>query len=114
MKDLCKAMGICWHEPVPMNTNRIKVHYRCSVCMKHVPKNWHIDPTDEAFLWRALTYMMGREDWVRFYAHQNVVYSRSETDRYIGDEGFIKWLLLDPARFIALADEWCREHKKGE
>jgi hypothetical protein len=81
----------------------------------------HLDlnpsPTDEAFCWRALQYMMGRGDYNEFdksiwYKYHNEVINWRDGDK---PSDYLKWLLSDPARFIELADEWCREHpEKGE
>jgi hypothetical protein len=128
MKDLCKAMGI-----------EVKVEVKCSLAGKRsgclylfsedvtccgslgTRKCEHAkgvampgpDPTDPAFCWRALQYMMGRGDWVLFDNHAYGIWWKAEHE--MDSALYIKWLLSDPARFIELADEWCREHtEKGE
>lgn len=125
MKDLAKAMGV-----------EVEVDVKCSLAGKRsgcpymfsedvtccgslgTRKCEHAkdvampgpDPTDEAFCWRALQYMMGREDWRGFH--------NQTWDEYVADDrtwsvgGFFPWLLSDPARFVSLCAEWCREHEE--
>jgi hypothetical protein len=71
-------------------------------------------PTDPAFCWRVLQYMMGREDWEKFYDETWTIAKRDCFPTLYNYQAsrFTKWLLSDPARFIGLADEWCREHKE--
>ena len=112
MKDLCKAMGIEWHEFLTAKEATYPMECRCG---RPLTKANHVnpDPTDPAFCWRALTYMLGREDWARFY--HDMWYKYTMEQRAWTASGYIPWLLSDPAQFIELADEWCREHtEKGE
>jgi hypothetical protein len=125
MKDLCAAMGI-----------EVKVEVKCSLAGKRsgclylfsedvtccgslgTRKCEHAkdvampgpDPTDPAFCWRALQYMMGRGDWGKFLNHAAEEFYHFQVDWNLRD--FTRWLLSDPAWFIGLADEWCREHKE--
>lgn len=125
MKDLCAAMGI-----------EVKVEVKCSLAGKRsgcsylfsedvtccgslgTRKCEHAkdvampgpDPTDEAFCWRTLQYMMQREDWGQFFDTTWL-----DKSRKVWADKYVQWLLSDPAQFIALANEWCREHpEKGE
>ena len=117
MKDLCKAMGIEWHE---WETNYEYIDGRpvapgpviCKDCGKLMlgPEDENPSPTDPAFCWRALQYMMGRGDWGKFLNHAAEEFYHFQVDWNLRD--FTRWLLSDPAWFIGLADEWCREHKE--
>ena len=124
MKDLCKAMGIEWHE---WETTYEYIDGRpvapgpviCKDCGKLMlgPEDENPSPTDPAFCWRALTYMAQREDWDEFYMSCTRRYKAELVILLWKDvtEGSVTRWLLDPARFIDLADEWCREHtEKGE
>jgi hypothetical protein len=125
MKDLCKAMGI-----------EVEVDVKCSLAGKRpgcpymfsedvtccgslgTRKCEHAkdvampgpDPTDEAFCWRALQYMMGREDWARFYTDMWDKYTVEQREWSV--YGYIPWL-TDPARFVKLCADWCRDHEEA-
>lgn len=90
---LAEAMGRCWHDDPSVMI--------CGKCGEAEPSN--PSPTDEAFCWRTLQYMMQREDWPLLY------WSNAETRPDLTHDQFIKWL-LDPARFIGLCDEWCSKN----
>ena len=111
MKDLCAAMGVCWHEDMS-EYGKPSGAMLCRWCGRMFPGD-HVrnpSPTDPAFCWRALQYMLHRDDWNDFY------YSNQEEwlFRDPSDKNYYSWL-FDPARFIELANEWCREHtEKGE
>jgi hypothetical protein len=117
MKDLAKAMGIEWHgytDDVTPSGN-----YRMCLCGRaYIIRENHVNPspTDPAFCWQALQYMMGREDWGLF--HFWCVWVKCEKEYWFyerqphHDARVIKWLLSDPARFIELADDWVREHEE--
>ena len=116
MKDLCKAMGICWHEPsdpycvTDAYGRVIGSEQKCLLCGSRDVHN--PSPANPAFCWRALTYMLGREDWAEFLRN---CYQRKAPFEVGTWSELMRWLLSDPARFIELADEWCREHtEKGE
>ena len=117
MKDLCKAMGIEWHE---WETTYEYIDGRpvapgpviCKDCGKLMlgPEDENPSPADPAFCWRALQYMMGRGDWGNFYQWVERKQMADEARCYWYNT--IKWLLSDPARFIELADDWVREHEE--
>ena len=65
--------------------------------------------TDPSELWELLQYMMGRRDWEDFF---NVAWVDESVQ--VWADKYVKWLLSDPARFVRLCADWCREHtKKG-
>lgn len=110
MKDLCKAMGIEWHDLViniPRITCSCGVAWQGEFPMGDFMRHRNPSPTDEAFCWKALQYMMGREDWNCF-----VFAARVSFGTYKPENDFIKHFLTDPARFVKLCAEWCREHKE--
>lgn len=115
MKDLCKAMGIEWHD-IAINLPRVTcscgVAWQGGYSMGDFMGHKNPSPTDPAFCWRALTYMAQRADWGNFYQWVEWKQMADEARRYWYNT--IKWLLSDPARFIELADEWCREHEEVE
>lgn len=139
MKDLCKAMGIEWvevpeHPCFECNLEEGEAPDECLDASRPHECQFLLDggswndcdmgagnegmfimfnpsPTDEAFCWKALQYMMGREDWARFYSAADFKYTTS-FEWGIGEHCFMQWLLSNPARFIKLANEWCREHKE--
>jgi hypothetical protein len=109
MKDLCKAMGICWHEDMS-EYGKPSGAMLCRWCGRMFPGDHVRNPTpaDQAFCWRVLQYMMGRGDWGNFYQWVERKQMADEARCYWYNT--IKWLLSDPARFIELANEWCKTH----
>ena len=86
--------------------------HKCSKCDEYWPTKpdgdgpvVKINFTSPDILWRVLQYMMGREDWNCF-----VFAARVSFGTYKPENDFIKHFLTDPARFVKLCAEWCREH----
>lgn len=117
MKDLAKAMGIEWHDLViniPRITCSCGVAWQGEFPMGDFMRHRNPSPTDEAFCWKVLTYMMGREDYNEFdksiwYKYHNEVINWRDGDK---PSDYLKWLFSNPARFIGLCDGWCREHEE--
>ena len=113
MKDLCKAMGICFHEYPAVNFPWETGHAvrTCSLCGStdlDIPS-----PTDEAFCWRVLQWL--RSDWKRWDSFTFYAKEKWDPDEYSPKgirRDFTEWL-LDPARFIGLCDGWCRDHEEA-
>lgn len=112
---LAEAMGMCWHTPIPANLNRIKVHYKCSKCGRHVPKNWSCTFTQPAELWNLLMYMVNRKDWNEFYVFSWYEYhgEQNTSGKCSTLPAYMRWLLTDRARFVKLCADWCREHEEA-
>ena len=130
---LCEAMGWEWHEPTGESRqvlwdNRIPyIVYRCSCGAEFTDKTDYAelhptpDFTDHGVLWRVLQYMMGREDWDRFFCFatdemEEIVMEDAPgyPDGTIVEAAEIKLLFTAPpdgnVRLVGLAARWCREH----
>lgn len=115
MKDLCKAMGIEWHDLViniPRITCSCGVAWQGEFPMGDFMRHRNPSPTDEAFCWRVLQWL--RSDWKRWDSFTFYAKEKWDPDEYSPKgirRDFTEWL-LDPARFIGLCDGWCRDHEE--
>lgn len=120
---LAEAMGLCYHVLEPYPKKRLRVHYKCIKCGKHIPGKATQDFQTPAELWNLLMYMTGREDWANFYSAADFKYTTT-FEWGIGEHCFIQWLLTatytdengkEKLLFVKLCADWCREHEeKGE
>lgn len=115
---LCEKMGKCWHIPVPINSNRMRVHYRCGVCKTRIRKGSAITFTTVPECWDVMQWAFGQEWWEEFYyfawyryaaeRHResalpiSIKYESMQHDR-------ARWLLRDPAHLPELVIQYGRE-----
>ena len=123
MKDLCKAMGIEWHEFLTAKEATYPMECRCGRPLTKA-NHRNPDPTDPALCWRALTWLISDRkrfrDFLRFAFNSAdegdemsmLSDGTTDNDSTFYDEGFMIWLFSNPAEFIKLANGWCREHKE--
>lgn len=97
---LAQAMGIGWK------------------CQRCGDPDCKVRPTftDPAELWNLLMYMVNRKDWNEFYVFSWYEYHEEQntSGKCSTLPAYMRWLLTDPARFVHLCADWCREKEVKE